>query len=184
MPIYLYSLNHHYDTLNCLYIMFVIIAEIISSAISETGCRIFGEKCCCWATTFGSETNMEPGKALTLRALRTSHHCSRKDLIPWFMIGWWFWCVYYIFILIFWILWPCLVVTQDCIWLYSVIFVWRLDTSYSLPVCWNSIVKLSSYESVLIWIITPSYESRNDYMDIGTFQYSQVIGCWTSEWVY
>ena len=58
--------------------------------------------------------------------------------------------------------------------------------------CWYSLVKLSSYESVLICIKALSYELEWDYMDIEAFLYSQlaksilwtVIGCWPSEWVY
>ena len=57
--------------------------------------------------------------------------------------------------------------------------------------CWYSFVKLNSYESALICVKTMSYKLKWNYMDIGTFHYSQVaksilltvIGCWPCEYI-
>ena len=34
-------------------------------------------------------------KALALIAPGMFHYCTREDLIPGLLIGWWFWCVYF-----------------------------------------------------------------------------------------
>ena len=63
-------------------------------------------------------------------------------------------------------------------------FTWPLD-------CWNSIIRLSSNESVLTCVIM-NYELKWDYMIIGTFHCLKVaksitwtvISCWPSECIY
>ena len=37
----------------------------------------------------------EPWISLTLIPPGMFHYCTKEDLIPWLLIGWWFWCVYF-----------------------------------------------------------------------------------------
>ena len=69
--------------------------------------------------------------------------------------------------------------------------IWPMDGTPTGCTCWNSIIRVSSNESMLACVIM-NYELKWDYMDIGTFHYSKVaksipwkvISCWPSEWAY
>ena len=69
---------------------------------------------------------------------------------------------------------------KEICWHVTNSFVFKNEISW--PNCWNSIVRLSSYELVLTCVIM-NYELKWEYMDTGTFNYSKVAKSILKQWL-